>query len=199
MRRRMLLALPPALALAACTPPSRGGPGPILVDTSRHTVNGINVAPQVAWSRLPASVLPWAGGEGEIWTIDGPVLDVLRFHGGVAPGGALGVTTTERPLPRFRAGMTTSEIAELVIDTVAARGNSRVEMLSLAPASFAARDGFQLDYRFLNAEGLELRGRARGAVDGGRLHLIVFEAAADHYFPKHAPIVDRLMDSAQLV
>jgi hypothetical protein len=193
-RRTLLLALPPVIALAGCG----GMPGqPTLIGTTRQTVNGISVEPQIAWTRLPAMVV---GGRepGEIWTVDGPLLDQLRFYGGVQPGAGLGVQAQGASLPVFRAGMSTSELAELVTDTVAARGNSGVEMVALAPARFAELDGFLLDYRFRNPRGLELRGRARGAVRGDRLYLIVFEAAADHYFPRHAPAVDRLMQSAQI-
>jgi hypothetical protein len=197
MRRRTLLAaLVPAMALTGCAAPL--GP-PTLVGSSRQTVNGISVEPQTAWTRLPARVVLGGAAPGEIWTIDGPLLDRLRFHGAVAPGAPLDYQARGQTLPQFRAGMGPSEIAELVTDTVAARGNSDVEMLALAPAPFAGLEGFRLDYRFLNADGLELLGRARGAERDGRLYLIVFEAAADHYFARLAPTVDRLMDSARLV
>jgi hypothetical protein len=175
---------------AAITPP--------MVENTRQTAAGISVEPQVAWTRLPTGVTPNAPRDGEVWTVDGPLLDQLRFYGGIAPGQTLGTAAQGQILPAYRAGMTSAELAELLTDTITARGSSRVELLSLEPASFGAADGFRMTYRFANADGLELMGMAKGAVSGGRLHFIVFEAAADHYFGRLRPAVERLMESATI-
>lgn len=171
---------------------------PTMVESPRQTVAGISVEPQRAWTRLPTGVLPNSPRDGEVWTVDGPLLDQLRFYGQIAPGQTLGTPAQGQTLPVYRAGMTSSELAELVTDTITARGAARVELLSLEPAAFGTADGFRMTYSFANADGLELMGTAKGAVAGGRLYLVVFEAAADHYFARLKPAVDRLMASATI-
>lgn len=195
MRRICFLVVVIVALAVACAGPFT----PTLVDTGRQTTASISVEPQIAWTRLPVALMPGTGSDGAIWTVDGPLLDQLRFYGGVRPGGTIGTAARGQTLPVYRDGMSASELAELLLDTVAARGASRVELSTLAPAAFGDVQGFRVDYRFRNADGLELRGKAQGAVKGDRLYLIVFEAAADHYFGKLAPAVDRLMSSAQIV
>jgi hypothetical protein len=169
---------------------------PTMVESTRQTVAGISIEPQRAWTRLPTGVLPNSPRDGEVWTVNGPLLDQLRFYGQVEPGQTLGTPAPGQALPSYRAGMTPSELAELLTDTITARGAGRVELLSLEPAAFGTADGLRMTYRFANADGLELMGTAKGAVSGGRLYIVVFEAAADHYFARLKPAVDRLMASS---
>lgn len=45
---------------------------------------------------------------------------------------------------------------------------------------------------------MQRRGRAVGAIIGGRFYLALFDAAKMHYFPSGLPEFERIVQSAQL-
>jgi hypothetical protein len=91
--------------------------------------------------------------------------------------------------------MTASEIAELVTDTLAGIGFIDVEAHDLRPFDFGGRPGFRFELTMLTPESLPQRGLAAGKVEGGRLHLIIFRAASDYYYPKYQETVERMLGS----
>ena len=161
-----------------------------------------SVEPQIRWSSL------YAGGNSLVWTVDGPALESLRLVKDVAdgqpllgttittPGPAGGKTPTDKQ-PRFRATMTPTEIMELVMDTWALLGALQMETSGLHPYKFGSVAGFRFDLTFVWPDGVEARALIAGGVVQRRLQLIVYEGTRLHYFDKHRPAVDRLMDSVR--
>lgn len=182
---------------AGCAPYS-------LVEPSRTRIGeSYSVEPQIRWTSLRDQ------GRTELWTVDGPALEHLRFVKDVADGQTLlgraittpgpgGRETPEDRQPRFRATMTPSEIIELVVDTWTLIGATQIEATGLRPAKFGSIDGFRFDLAFVWADGVDARAIVAGAVVRQRLQLIVYSGTRLHYFDKHRPAVDRLIDSVHV-
>ena len=98
-------------------------------------------------------------------------------------------------LPVFRAGMTPTEVQELVVHTVERSGGAKVKASGLRPWRFGALSGFRFELEFLNDAGLEMRATFVGALDGERLLLVAYSGTRAHYYPKYLPVVERLLDS----
>lgn len=188
-------AIPLALLLAGCGDYLRVPPGqPVAVAKSAMTVT-----PDRAWNRN-GGLGP--GKRAESWTLDGPMLNDLTFYGGIGDGETLfrEIDRREAPLPRFRATMSAPEVAELLERSYrVATSTTLFAMDALAPAPFAERDGFVMRYRYtLPGDDVARRGEARGAVVGGRLYLLTYEAAAIHYFERDLAAFRAVADGAQL-
>ena len=162
-----------------------------------------SVEPQMRWTSLRE------GGRSELWTVDGPALEAIRFMKDVGDGETLlgravvtggpgGRKTPEDKQPRFRATMTPSEIMELVVDTWSLFGASKIEATGLRPAKFGAVDGFRFELAFVWTDGVEARATAAGAVVKKRLQLIMYSGTRLHYFDKHQPTVERLLESIRV-
>jgi len=161
----------------------------------------MQVTPTIAWNRSPRSRSDISREEN--WTLNGPYLDNLTFIGGVKSGEPL-VRFQDRKewrqVPNFRADMTPDEIAAIVETFYRVRGGSvRFETSALQPRIFLGQPGFQFDYERLGGDEVERRGRAAAAVIGNRLYMILFDAAASHYFPAAIAEVERIIDSARLL
>jgi hypothetical protein len=163
-----------------------------LVETDRQKVSDVySVDPQINWSRSKESTV-------EIWTVDGPLLQAIRFFDGIADGdGLFRSTDPNKKFPLFRAGMTATEIQELVVDTIANMGGGNVNASSLRPFKFGALPGFRFEVEFLSDDGLELEGLVAGATHKERLYLIVYSGTRAHYFGKHKDDVERMLSSIQ--
>lgn len=185
------------LTIAGCAPYA-------LVEPVRTRIGDTySVEPQVRWTSLRQ------GGRTELWTIDGPGLESIRFIKNVGDGETLfgravvtagpgGGRTPEDKQPRFRATMTPSEIMELVADTWSVLGASKVQTTDLRPAKFGAADGFLFNFAFVWPDGAEARAMAAGAVVKQRLQLVVYSGTQLHYFDKYRPTVDRLLESIRI-
>ena len=125
-------------------------------------------------------------------------------------------------LPRFRAHMTPTEIMEFCVGSIrlmaggvetanVARGwmpsegirtasinAASIEATGLRPMDFGGLSGFRFDLRFLSKEGLRREGLVAGTVHEGRLYLIVYSGASEHYFSTHREAVERLIASVRI-
>lgn len=159
----------------------------------------MTVTPDRAWNRN-GGLGP--GKRAESWTLDGPMLNDLTFYGGIGDGETLfrEVDRRETPLPRFAAGMSAPEIAELLERSYrVATGTTLFALDALAPTPLAGQAGFVMRYRYtLPGDDVARRGEARGAVVGGRLYLISYEAPAVHYFERDLVAFRAVADSARL-
>jgi hypothetical protein len=208
MRSALAGALAAALLLTGCAGGTSVGsalgsgayglvePGPRSVARKR-----LQVVPTIAWNRSPRAHSDITREEN--WTLNGPYLDNLTFIGGVRSGEPL-VRFQERKewrqVPNFRADMTPDEIAAIVETFYRVRGGSlRFELSALQPRTFLGQAGFQFDYERLGSDEVERRGRAAAVVIGNRLYMILFDAAASHYFPAAIGEVERIIDSARLL
>ena len=163
-----------------------------LVETQRQKMSEVySVDPQINWSRSKESTV-------EVWTVDGPFLQAVRFFDGVADGDGLFRTTDPtKKFPVFHADMKATEIQEMVVDTIANMGAGNVQASNLRPFKFGALPGFRFEVEFLSDEGLELEGLVAGATHKQRLYLIVYSGTRAHYFGKHKDDVERMLSSIQ--
>ncbi len=178
-----------ALALVGC---AVGPPRPALIEQQHSAVIGgaLTVDPQIEWTSLRA--------EGhETWTVDGTALDALVFFPAVADGEGLLPPPAKGPdtRPRFRRGMSETEIAELVVDTLFP---GRPQPRNLRPFEFARKPGFRFDVDYVTPGGLHRKALVAGAVVQDRLRLMVYVAVALHYFAEYRDVVERILSSVQL-
>lgn len=95
--------------------------------------------------------------------------------------------------------MTAPEIQALLESAYRVRaGAVDFRTLSLKPRQFLGRAGFELDYEHLDSDELWRKGRAVGAIVGGRLYLIMLDSARSHYFAAALPDFEAIVASARL-
>ena len=144
----------------------------------------LKVTPQGDWNRLGKRV----GRNAESWTLDGLTLNDLTFYGGVASGAPLfrEVDKVNRPLPHFSTTMLSPDIAQLFEGSYRiANDTSLMAIDAIEPAQFAGHDGFHFTYSFtLQSDEVKRKGEAIGALVGGKLYLITFEAPEIFYFDR---------------
>lgn len=159
---------------------------------------GLMVTPAADWNRLGAKI----GRFAEAWTLDGHSLNDLTFYAGIEEDRTLfrEVDKKNRPLPRFTASMLPPDIAQLFESSYRiAVSTSLFTIDSIEPAQFAGRDGFRFSYSFtIQNEEVRRKGEATGAIIGGRLYLIAFEAPAIHYFDRDVEAYRAVVASARV-
>ena len=169
-----------------------------LVEPKRTTIgDAYSVEPQIRWTSLPAR------SGFTVWTVDGAELEALTFVKGVTDGevlmrGAIPGGPAEDKRPKFRAQMTPSEIAELVVDSFALFGAQRIETSNLRPAKFGTADGFRFEVTWITRSGLEAQALVAGAIVKGKLRLIYYSGARAHYFQKYRDDAERVLTSVRL-
>jgi hypothetical protein len=194
-----------AAALQACTSVGGGGygiSGYSAANVDRLAVgNGkLSVIPPRPWNRHRASLLSDVAAV-EDWTLNGPLLDQITFITGLKSGKAMvrQWRTTDQQIPPFRADMTAPEIAAMLETLYRVRGGAvDFRTLALQPRPFLGTNGFQLDYEHLDSDELWRKGRAVGAVVGGQLYLVMYDAARSHYYDAALPDFEAVVASARL-
>jgi hypothetical protein len=189
MNRHLFIAVL-LLAVSACTQYS-------LVEAKKQDIGGAyTVEAQVAWNKS-------SEGKIELWTVDGPSLDAVRFFKGLGDGDVLFKpkikTKEEAKLPTYLTGMTPNDIVEFVSDSIARVGASDVQAVNLRPIDFGATPGFRFEVTFLSSEGMAVDGLVAGAVIDDELHLIMYTGARLHYFPKYKDQVEKLIGSVETI
>lgn len=190
--RRVLILIGLGIALLqAC---SSGQPRSLVLAEPREIGKVLRVTPTLEWSRFHDRIL-----RAELWTINGPRLDALRFYYGIRKDGTLLQTYGSNTLPSYRPGMTEHEIMELVASTFTRSGMSQVATRDLRPFQFGKLDGFRFEMDYVSSQGLEYQALAAGAQDpdNERLYLVLFTAAAAHYAPTYLPEVERILASLE--
>ena len=178
-----LLAL--TLSLGACS-------NYTLQEPTRVEVAGFyTVDPQIPWSRRKAGFI-------ELWTIDGPILESVRFFDPRKDGDTLFVGAPGQKLPAFEKTMTAFDVQELVVDSLAAIGAVGVEAANLRPWAFGSLDGFRFDLDFVDDAGLEHDGIVVGAVASDQLYLIMYTGTRKYYFPKYRGYFESIVASVEL-
>lgn len=200
-----LLAALASLSLAAgCAGGGVGAPGfryyslvrPGPEDVARNTMI---VTPATRWNKAPRG--PYDIQREENWTLNGPLLDSLTFIGGLEHDKRIVQQRrkADRKVPNFRSDMNPTEIAAMIESFYRIRaGSTRFEMTGLQPRQFVGHPGFQFDFAHLGGDEVERRGRAVGAIVGGRFYLALFDAARMHYFDTGLPEFERIVESARL-
>jgi len=208
MRTRLLkigAAAALALSLPACT--GLGGYGGfsnyytlVKPQSVRVGDGSMAVTPPRAWNRqrrIFFDDVRWV----EDWTLNGPLLDNMTFISGL-PHGRYLIRTDRRDaqqVPRFHSDMTAPEIQAMLESAYRVRGGAvDFRTLSLQPRQFLGYSGFQFDYEHLDTDEVWRKGRAVGAVIGGRLYLIMFDAVRPHYYPTGLSDLEAMVTSARL-
>jgi hypothetical protein len=100
-------------------------------------------------------------------------------------------------VPKFRSDMTAPEIASMLESFYRVRaGTIDFKTTGLIPRTFMGYPGFQFDYDHLDSDEVWRRGRAVGAVVGGKLYLILLDGARSHYFNAALADFEAVADSA---
>jgi hypothetical protein len=205
MKRNAIIAAALAsLAFSGCAGIGGYGYGDYysLVRTRQARVGdgSMTVIPPRPWNRqrrLFFDDVKWV----EDWTLNGPLLDDLTFVSGLPDNKYLIRTESHesQQVPRFHSDMTAPEIQAMLESAYRIRGGAvEFNTLSLRPRQFMGHAGFQLDYEHLDSDELWRKGRAVGAVIGGRLYLIMLDAARSHYFPDELNDFEAIVSSARL-
>lgn len=197
--RTVLLAPLSALALSACASGSFATytlvrPEPIAVGG-----RAMLVTPGERWNRLPHGLFDL--GEEENWTLNGALLDSVTFLGGIKDGKAIvrQRRRDDRQVPVFRANMTPPELVGMIESFYRVRaGSSEFATTGLQPVTFLGSPGFRFDYEHLGGNEVKRRGRAYGAVLGGRFYLMLLDATRLHYFERALPDFERMAQGARL-
>ena len=175
-----------ALLITACVRYS-------LVESEKVAIGDVyTVDAQIAWNRI-------SEGKTEIWTVDGPLLQELRFIKGIDDGDALFRGGVGKKLPPFKSKMTAIEIKELFETSLAQIGVARMRTLNLRPESFGPVAGFRFEFTYARKDGLEKQGFALGAVIDEKLHMIIYSGTRLHYYPKRKDDVERLIRSIRMI
>ena len=206
------------LAMTACTG-AGGGFSNYYSLVRPHSVRvgdgSMAVTPPRSWNRQRRFFfddVKWV----EDWTLNGPLLDDLTFVSGLPNTKRLIQTDSSdaQQVPKFHSDMTAPEIAAMLESAYRVRGGAvDFRTLSLQPREFEcdrraflrqssgnrrAYPGFQLDYEHLDGDELWRKGRVVGGVIGGRLYLIMLDAARSHYFPDELKDFEAMVASARL-
>jgi hypothetical protein len=159
---------------------------------------GLMVTPPNDWNRLGSKI----GRNAESWTLDGLSLNDLTFYAGIEEGRTLfrEVDKKNRPLPKFTASMLPTDIVSLFEGSYRiAAGTSLFEIGKVEPTIFAGKPGVHFTYSFVQ-QGEEVRrnGEGTGAIIGGKLYLISFEAPVIHYFDRDIARYHTLVSTARV-
>jgi hypothetical protein len=201
MTKRALAALASLSLLSACA-----GGGSVfnqyrLVEPRSESVarGSMIVVPTQRWNKAPRG--PHDIAREENWTQNGPLLDGLTFIGALENDKRIVQQRrkADRKVPNFRSDMTPQDVASMIESFYRIRaGSTRFEVTGLQPRNFLGQSGFQFDYGHLGGDEVERRGRAVGAIIGGRFYLALFDATRIHYFDAGLPEFERIVQSARL-
>ena len=204
--RVLALALVLALPLGACSGVGGGGFGYggyslIRAKEVRVGNDSVAVTSPREWNRQSTTLFDDISTV-EDWTQNGPYLDTISFVTGMKDGKAVvrQRRRDDRQVPKFRSNMTAPEIASMIESLFRVRGGTvDFKTIALAPRPFLGASGFQYDYEHLDGDEVRRKGRAVGAVIGGRLYLILFDATRSHYYGASLPDYEAIVRSARLV
>jgi hypothetical protein len=202
--RRLAIIVAAFATLSGCTGIGGYGYGDYysLVRTRETRVGdgSMLVTPPRPWNRqrrLFFDDVKWV----EDWTLNGALLDDMTFVSGLPDNKYLIRTESHdsQQIPRFHSDMTAPEIQAMLESAYRVRGGAvQFRTLSLKPRQFMGYPGFQLDYEHLDTDELWRKGRVVGAVIGGRLYLVMLDAARSHYFADELPDFEAIANSARL-
>jgi hypothetical protein len=157
------------------------------------------VTPTIRWNKAPRG--PSQIGKEEDWTLNGPLLDGLTFIGALENDRRIVQQRrkADRKVPNFRSDMSPPEIGSMIESFYRVRaGASEFNVTGLQPRTFAGHPGFQFGFDYLGGDEVWRRGRAVGAIVGGKLYLAQLDATRAHYFGAALPEFERIVESARI-
>lgn len=175
-----------------------GCAGYSLVPAGTTNAKGIELTPGTTWNRFNNPRHP---SHLEVWTRNGPILDMLVIMSGVEDGKpllAMEAGEEDVPLPIFRSTMSAIDVQALFETTVAQVRRARsVDVVGLRPYAFLGGDGFRFDFAYLGGDEVDRRGTAAGTVRDGRLYMIAFEGTELLHYPTGLPDAERIIEAAR--
>jgi len=193
-----------ASTLSACS--TLGGEGfgyseyaPVNVRRVSVGNGNMSVVPPRPWNRHRALLFEDIPAV-EDWTLNGPLLDGITFITGLRSGHFMvrQRRSTDQQVPKFRADMTPPEIAAMLESLYRVRGGAvDFRTISIVPREFLGTNGFQFDYEHLDSDELWRKGRVVGAVIGGQLYLVMYDAARSHYYEAALSDFEAIVASAE--
>jgi hypothetical protein len=177
--KKVLIAAALSMAVAA---PALAGNRLMPANTPARIANSaLSVTPGRDWNRLSAR----PGRAGEVWTLDSDTLNNVTYYAGVEADRTLmrEVDRRNRPLPRFSSTMLLADVPTLLENSYrVGRSVTVFSMDQVEPAQFAGQSGVRFNYSYTSEDEVRRRGEAYGAIVGGRLYLVTFEAPQIHFF-----------------
>lgn len=156
---------------------------------------------EVALGRQWSDISPLLAGSNKkvkVLSIDGPLLNRLYVTDGLVVGDSLvKAATKEKPTPKLRAGMNSSERIEFVADSITAMGYQRVATAKPRPSRFGGQTGVRFDITARTEDGLDVLGTALAAESGGRSYFVIYLAPAEHYYQAGLAEVEQVIASAR--
>jgi len=145
--------------------------------------SALSAKPDKEWNRLSLAL----GRNVEVWTVDGDALNKVTFFGGIASGSPLmrEFDKKRQPLPKVATNMLITDIPALLESTY--RSQNAVSQMSIdsqEPAMLGAHKGIRFTYSFTRSDEVARKGEGLGAIVGGKLYLVTYEAPALHFFDK---------------
>lgn len=179
------------LALTAC-----GGAGGRLVKPGPNPAGGkLVIDSEMEWTRMSAP-------RYQLWTMDGELLNRLYLVHRVREREFIFLgqrQTKRRPDGAFyHRGLRADELRDLILDGLRASGTANVQATDLRPARFGNRDGLRFEFSLANPEGLRYRGMAAAFEHEKGLALAIFLAPAEHYYPRDAEKVSKMLETLRL-
>jgi hypothetical protein len=205
MRKLMLAVAVASVPLAGCSSVGEGtdiGIYSLVRAKPTNVGNGsLTVIPPRPWNRQRRFFLFDSVRWVEDWTLNGPYLDGITFVSGL-PGGEYLVRqrrSEDRQVPKFRSNMTALEVTAMLESAFRVRGGAvEFQTLSLQPRQFLGYPGFQFDFEHLDGDEVRRKGRAVGAVIGGRLYLMLYDATRSHYYANALPDFEAMASNARI-
>ncbi len=160
----------------------------------KHEIGGVlRVEPAIAWSAQKT-------GRGEIWTVNGFGLERIAFITKVQDGSPILLSNQDDDAPAFHAGMNATDIVDLYEALLTAGGYSQIEVDNLRPHSISGQDAFRFEYSAYNEKGLAKRGMVIGLIDADKgLNLVLYEAAAEHYYDATLAEAEKVLNSLEKI
>lgn len=185
---RIALILAALTALSACASITAEGPGPFTYN------NSVTVDLGKTWTAYPRN----GRADSQTLTIDGQLLNQLYFGDEIEDGDSLiYLTSREKIVPKFRADMNPSEIAEFIADSLSYVNFQNVETTGLRPEPFGELDGLRFDMTADTTAGLNMAGTVKAAFDGKHLRVILYLAPTTYYYGLHRDEVENIMQSVR--
>jgi hypothetical protein len=189
LRTLALAALLPALAACA------GGGGRLVKPGPNPAGGRLMIDSEMEWTRMSAS-------RYQLWTMDGELLNRLYLIPRVREREFIFLgqrQTRRRPDGAFyHRGLRADELRDLILDGLRASGTADVEATNLRPARFGNRDGLRFEFSLANPEGLRYRGMAAAFEHEKGLALAIFLAPGEHYYPRDAEKVSKMLETLRL-
>lgn len=188
---RMLALISLLSMLAACA----GGGGRLVKPGPNAAGGKLMIDSEMEWTRMSAS-------RYQLWTMDGELLNRLYLVPRVREREFIFLgqrQTKRRPDGAFyHRGLRADELRDLILDGLRASGTANVEATDLRPARFGNHDGLRFEFSLANPEGLRYRGMAAAFEHEKGLALAIFLAPGEHYYPRDAEKVSKMLETLRL-